>query len=226
MTLSHEEDLAMPHLRRALALAAVLTLALLQPCPAGELRRIDTMPAPALELPDLAGVPRTLTGWRGQVVLLNFWASWCQPCVEEMPSIQRLAARMSGRPFAVVGINVAETQRRAERIVAELGLTFPTLLDSQGNAFHAWGGKALPTSALIDRQGALRYVGLGPLEWDDAEEVTAIEGLLEEGAPTGPAVNDLARPISGSEPGARADNPIDNRGPSQIRPDASQTANH
>jgi thiol-disulfide isomerase/thioredoxin len=177
----------MPQTRRALTLAAVLSLALVQACPAGELRRIDTMPAPALELPDLAGVTQNLAGWRGQVVLLNFWASWCQPCVEEMPSIQRLAARMSGRPFAVIGVNVSETRRRAERIVAQLGLTFPTLMDSQGDAFRAWGGKALPTSALIDRQGALRYVGLGPLEWDDAEEVTAIEGLLQEVASAEPA---------------------------------------
>ena len=166
---------------RLMTLGLVLAVGLALPCLAGELRPLEAKPAPALELPDLHGAMRSLADWRGQVVLLNFWASWCQPCLEEMPGIQRLAERMQGRGFAVLGVNVAETQRRAARSVEQLKLTFPALLDTEGETFRAWGGKALPTSALIDRQGRLRYVGLGPLEWDGAEAVTAVEGLLQEG---------------------------------------------
>lgn len=168
-------------------LALVVTLILASPCPAGELRTLAARPAPALELPDLNGATRSLGEWRGQVVLLNFWASWCQPCLEEMPSIQNLIERMQGRPFVVVGVNVAEGQRRVARSVEQHSLRFPVLLDAEGAAFHAWGGKAMPTSALIDRQGMLRYVGLGPLEWDGVEAVTVVEGLLQEGEVQGGA---------------------------------------
>jgi peroxiredoxin len=167
----------MPQTHLGQLFALILTIA--QPCLAGELRPLEPRPAPELELPDRAGTIRTLADWQGQVVLLNFWASWCQPCVEEMPGIQRLAERMQGRPFAVIGVNVAETPRRAEHAATELGLAFPVLLDAEGAAFRAWGGKGLPTSVLIDRSGALRYLGLGPLEWDEAEAVKVIEGLLE-----------------------------------------------
>lgn len=184
----------------------ILGFALLIPFPglAGELRTVAARAAPALELPDLAGVTRTLDAWRGQVVLINFWASWCQPCLEEMPGIQRLAERMQGRPFTVIGVNVAEMQRRAAQAVARLGLAFPVLLDAEGATFHAWGGTALPTSALIDRQGALRYVGLGPLDWEGPEAVAAVEGLLaEEPGPTGTA--DKAASPAGPPPGSAGD---------------------
>lgn len=161
-----------------LGLAVSLTLA--SPSRAGELRALEPRAAPTLELPGLGGVTHRLADWRGQVVLLNFWASWCQPCMAEMPGIQRLEGRMRGRGFVVVGVNVAEAQRRAARSVEQMGLGFPVLLDAEGETFHAWGGKGLPTSALIDRQGQLRYVGLGPLEWDGAEALGRVESLLEE----------------------------------------------
>jgi thiol-disulfide isomerase/thioredoxin len=162
-----------------LFLAAALCA--LAPCRAGELRVLEPRPAPALELPDLGGVTRNLAAWRGQVVLINFWATWCPPCLEEMPSIQRLADRMQGRPFAVVTVNVAEAERRVANNVKRLGLDFPVLLDADGAVFRAWGGKGLPTTALVDRDGAIRYLGLGPLEWDGAEAVTAVEDLLDQG---------------------------------------------
>jgi thiol-disulfide isomerase/thioredoxin len=151
----------------------------------GELRRIERTPAPALELPDTGGVARGLADWQGRVVLLNFWASWCPPCLQEMPSIQRLAEHLRGRPFAVVTVNVGEVDRRAAGAMTRLGLDFPILLDADASTFRAWGGKGLPTSALIDREGMLRYLGLGPLEWDDAEVVEAVEGLLREAGAEG-----------------------------------------
>ena len=170
----------MSRLATITARLVALAIALSAPVPgdAGELRRLEPTAAPALELPDTGGVTRSLADWRGQVVLINFWASWCPPCVREMPSMQRLAERVRGRPFAVVTVNVAEMERRAAGAMARLGLDFPVLLDADGTLFRAWGGKGLPTSFLIDRTGALRYVGLGPLEWDDAEPMMAVEGLL------------------------------------------------
>ncbi|MBP6733208.1 MAG: TlpA family protein disulfide reductase [Chromatiaceae bacterium] len=170
----------MPNIRPLMILGLVLAVSLALPCWAGELRPLEARTAPALELPDLGGAMHRLADWRDQVILLNFWASWCQPCVAEMPGIQRLEGQMRGRGFVVVGVNVAEAQRRATRSVEQMGLGFPVLLDAEGETFHAWGGKALPTSALIDRQGRLRYVGLGPLEWDGAEALGRVESLLKE----------------------------------------------
>jgi len=175
----------MPNVGRLITLGMVVAVSLALPCLAlpclaGELRPLDARPAPTLELPDLGGAMHRLADWRGQVILLNFWASWCQPCVEEMPGIQRLVGQMQGRGFVVVAVNVAEAQRRATRGAEQMGLNFTVLLDAEAETFHAWGGKALPTSALIDRQGRLRYVGLGPLEWDGAEAIRRVEALLEE----------------------------------------------
>jgi thiol-disulfide isomerase/thioredoxin len=149
---------------------------------AGELRHLEPAAAPPLQLPDTAGVTRHLGDWRGRVVLVNFWASWCPPCLQEMPSIQRLAEHLRGRPFAVVTVNVAEMDRRAAGAMTRLGLDFPILLDADASTFRAWGGKGLPTSALLDHKGMLRYLGLGPLEWDDPEVVEAVEDLLREAA--------------------------------------------
>lgn len=180
---SEASDLARTHLTAIVAALVILSTALVAATPgtAGELRAIEPRAAQALELPDLEGARRSLLDWRGEVVLLAFWAGWCQPCVEEMPGIQRLAERMRGQPFAVVGVNVAEMPRRVAHTVARLGLEFTVLLDADGAAFRAWGGQGLPTSVLIDRSGTLRYLGLGPLEWDGVEAVTAIDGLLREG---------------------------------------------
>jgi thiol-disulfide isomerase/thioredoxin len=165
----------------AALLLLTIALSTAAPCRAGELRRVEPRAAPALELRDLEGVARNLAAWRGQVVLVNFWATWCPPCLEEMPSLQRLAERLRGQPFAVVAVNVAEAERRVAHRAQQMGLDFPVLLDADGAAFKAWGGKGLPTSVLVDGSGAVRYLGLGPLEWDGAEAVTAIEGLLSEG---------------------------------------------
>ena len=170
----------MPKAHRRMILGLVLAVSLALPCGAGELRPLEARAAPVLELPDLGGAMHRLADWRGQVILLNFWASWCQHCVAEMPGIQRLEEGMRGRGFVVVGVNVAEARRRATRSVEQLGIGFPVLLDAEGETFHAWGGKALPTSALIDRQGRLRYVGLGPLEWDGVEALGRVESLLAE----------------------------------------------
>ena len=177
----------MPRPSPLFVVAGLLLLAVapwpVAPCHAGELRLVEPRAAPALELPDLGGTTRSLVDWRGQVVLVNFWATWCPPCLEEMPSLQRLAERLRGQPFAVVAVNVAEMERRVAHRAQQMGLDFPVLLDADGAAFKAWGGKGLPTTVLIDRDGRVRYLGLGPLEWDGVEAATAVESLLESAAP-------------------------------------------
>jgi thiol-disulfide isomerase/thioredoxin len=145
---------------------------------AGELSAVKTESRPELRLTDLDGQQWDLGKLRGQVVVVNFWASWCTPCLEEMPSIQRLAEAMRGKPFAVISVNVAEGQGRAQMAARQMGITFPVLLDEDSAVFNRWGATVLPTTFLLDRDGVVRYLGRGPLEWDGAEAVALIERLL------------------------------------------------
>lgn len=165
----------------ALALACCLTIAL-TPClvQAGGLTALRERPTLRLDLPDLERRPRSLDEFSGQVVLVNFWASWCTPCVTEMPSIRRLERALRDEAFAVIGVNVAEGERRAAAATKRLDLDFLVLLDTEGEAFAAWQGQVLPTSYLLDRRGQARYIALGPLEWDDREVQETVRRLLEE----------------------------------------------
>ncbi len=159
---------------------ALVSLSLVPgPAAAGELSPARAPKHVELRLPDLEGRQRQLDEYRGQVVLVNFWASWCTPCVTEMPSLQRLAEAMRGKPFAVIGVNVAEGQGRAQMAARQMGVGFPVLLDEDSAVFNRWGVTVLPTTYLLDRDGVVRYLGRGPLEWDGAEAIGIIETLLE-----------------------------------------------
>jgi thiol-disulfide isomerase/thioredoxin len=150
---------------------------------AGELSPAAASAPFELGLPDLGGRERSLEEFKGKVVLVNFWASWCTPCIEEMPSIQRLEEQMRDRPFAVIGVNVAEGERRVKGWVERLGIDFPVLLDADSAVFHRWGGTVLPTTYLLDGAGVVRYVGRGPLEWGALDIVETLErvGAVEAG---------------------------------------------
>ncbi len=142
---------------------------------------------PAFQLTDVDGRESNLDALRGKIVVVNFWASWCTPCIEEMPSIQRLAETMRDKPVAVIGVNVEEGLLRVKTIVQRLGIEFPVLLDQDGAVFKRWGADVLPTTYLLDSQGVVRYVGRGPLEWDAPEIVQLLDELMQPsaGAPDG-----------------------------------------
>ena len=149
----------------------------------GQLDEVDASAPLEASLPDLYGRERTLDEFRGKVVLVNFWASWCTPCVTEMPSIQRLAATLKGEPFAVIGVNVSESKLRVRTMAQRLGLDFTVLLDEHGDSFDAWGATVLPTTYLLDRDGIPRYVGRGPLAWDEPPARQRVDDLLHPGRP-------------------------------------------
>ena len=134
--------------------------------------------APALVLPDLGGRQHDLGSYRGQVVLVNFWASWCTPCLMEMPSMQRLATALKDKPFRLLAVNVKESRSKAWKFMNLLNVTFTSLLDSKGEAAEAWNVQIYPTSYLIDADGRVRYVAYGAVEWDSAEIIKRIETLL------------------------------------------------
>lgn len=137
-------------------------------------------PAPELRAQDLAGVPKTLADYRGKVVLLNFWASWCPPCLREMPSMERLRVKMAGRPLEIVALNSAEAPEEVNAYLARMKLGFPILLDPDGSNTKRWKIFALPTTFMLDAEGRVRFVLTGPTEWDEGEALGIIESLLAE----------------------------------------------
>jgi thiol-disulfide isomerase/thioredoxin len=149
---------------------------------AGELQLYDEQTqSPALVLPDLAGRQHNLDNYRGQVVLVNFWASWCPPCLAEMPSMQRLATALQHRPFRLLAVNVRESRSKAWKFMKLLNVKFTTLLDSAGEASEAWDVQIYPTSYLIDADGRMRYVAYGPVDWDSDDILQRIETLMPGG---------------------------------------------
>ncbi len=147
---------------------------------AAQLKPSKPRPAPELNLPRYGGGSVNLTELRGRVVLVNFWAVWCPPCRKEMPSMERLSNRMAQRPFTILAVNAGETTERIQSFLNEVPLTFPILLDRDGERMKAWRVYVLPTSFLVDKQGQIRYSLSGHLEWDEPEAVAIIEKLLAE----------------------------------------------
>lgn len=166
-------------MRAALALLAALLLLgsgalaaqqALKPWPGG--------PTPALKLKDLEGREHALESYRGKVVLVNFWATWCAPCLEEMPSIERLRKSLEGRPFAVLAVNLAEPDARVQAFLARMPLGFPVLMDRDAAAAKAWKARMLPATFIVGADGRVRYSHIGELDWSREPVRKQIAGLL------------------------------------------------
>ena len=147
---------------------------------AAELSEVPVAQRLELNLPDLSGKQRNLDEFAGKVLLVNFWASWCRPCIEEVPGIRRLMEAMAGMPFAVIGVNVGEAERRVQATVKRLRMEFPILLDKDSATFKGWGANVLPTAYVFDGGGKLRYLGRGPVEWDRDDIVELLVQLAEQ----------------------------------------------
>jgi thiol-disulfide isomerase/thioredoxin len=141
---------------------------------------VDDQAAPVLNLSDLGGTQHSLDAYRGKVVLVNFWATWCAPCLVEMPGMQRLLDAMEGQPFTILAVNVKETKATAWRFMNLLKVNFPALLDSDGTATAAWEVQFYPTSFLIDSAGNIRYTAHGMIDWDSDEIRQIIEQLIPD----------------------------------------------
>ena len=134
---------------------------------------------PELSLEDLGHSVQSLQDYRGQVVLVNFWASWCGPCVVEMPSLERLQQAMSGKPFTILAVNVGESHVKVWNFAAKLKIHLPLLLDPDGQAAADWQVNVYPSSFLVDPHGRVRYVAIGPRSWDAPEFIEVIEEMLD-----------------------------------------------
>jgi thiol-disulfide isomerase/thioredoxin len=145
---------------------------------AAEFLKVERVAPPALTLKDRNGKSHKLAAYKGKVVLVNFWATWCPPCREEMPSMQRLKEKMAGRPFVMLGVNSGEPAAEVEDFLKVVKVDFDILLDSDSAVTRRWKVFGLPTSFLIDRQGKVRYSLTGTTEWDGLEAVALVEDLM------------------------------------------------
>ena len=126
----------------------------------------------------------SLSDLRGRVVLLNFWASWCQECRPEMPAFERLHRDLTGQGLTVLGVNVREGTQAIQSYAREMGLTFPLLLDAKGEIRKSYGVIGLPTTFLISRDGRTVGLAVGPREWSSVPGRAIIQALLMESAAT------------------------------------------
>jgi thiol-disulfide isomerase/thioredoxin len=147
---------------------------------AAELKPVPMRPAPSMQLPLLDGASLDIKQLRGKVVLVNFWAVWCPPCRKEMPSMTRLMTKLSGKPFAILGVNEGESPDEIRTFLKQVPVNFPILLDTDGEHLKPWQVFAFPTSYVVDKQGRLRLGLFGSIEWDNPETIAEIEKLLTE----------------------------------------------
>lgn len=136
--------------------------------------------APAFRLPALSGEARSQADYRGKVVLLNFWASWCPPCREEFPSLVRLQAALVTEPFTVLAVAVRDGDEAVAGFLAAGRPPFDVLLDREGATAAAWRAAGVPVTYLLDRQGRLLAGKVGPMQWDSADMQRLIRHILSE----------------------------------------------
>jgi thiol-disulfide isomerase/thioredoxin len=136
---------------------------------------------PPLALRDLEGKVHRLADYRGKVVVLNFWATWCDPCREEMPSMQRLQDKLAGKPFAILAVDYGEGAPRVSDFLKTVPVRFTVLLDRDTSAATAWKVKVLPTTLVIDPEQKVHFVAVGDIGWDSEPVENEIRKLLPPG---------------------------------------------
>lgn len=133
---------------------------------------------PPLDLPGYESRSWSLASARGQVVLLNFWASWCEPCRTEMPSLELLAQRHEADGLQVIAVNFRETDAAIRRFMALMPITLPILRDADGAAARAYGARVFPTTVAIDRAGRAAFSVVGECEWNGPQARAWLAPLL------------------------------------------------
>lgn len=136
--------------------------------------------APDFTLKSLDGANLRLEEYRGQVVLINFWASWCGPCRQEMPLLDRLHQRYVDTGFAVLGVNVEGDARPAQDLIDKIPVSFPVLIDEGQTVSELYKLEAMPSTVVVDRDGVVRYIHRGYKPGDEAKYVEVVKALIRE----------------------------------------------
>lgn len=147
---------------------------------AGNLTKYEGAELPPFTLLDLAGNSHKLTDYRGSVVLVNFWATYCGPCIKEMPSMQRLKDKLRDKPFTILAIDMAEDKGAVQAFMKkhDIKIDFPILLNPDGDVVEQWMITAVPTTFILDPEGHIRYALFGGIQWDTPETIQTIQSLM------------------------------------------------
>lgn len=137
-------------------------------------------PAPDFTLKSNGGDNVKLSELRGQVVMINFWASWCGPCRQEMPLLDEIHQRYSGLGFTVLGVNVEEDQSAARDLLEDVPVSFPILFDSRNEVSEAYEVDAMPSTVVVDRDGIVRYIHKGYVPGDENKYQEVVRELIRE----------------------------------------------
>ena len=133
--------------------------------------------APEFSLPSLQGPTMALSSLRGKVVLIDFWAQWCEPCKKELPQLDRLAKEYAAKGVVIVAVNIDKQKDNAARMVKQLGVSLPVLLDPAGSVAGTYDLPKMPTSFVVDKKGIVRYVNEG---FDGPKDVDRFKQELDE----------------------------------------------
>ena len=136
--------------------------------------------APDFALKSSSGENLRLSEYRGDVVMVNFWATWCGPCRQEMPLLDELYTRYQRVGFSLLGVNIDDNSSKAMNMVAELGVSFPVLFDARKEVSKLYEVDAMPVTVLIDREGTVRYVHQGYKPGYEDKYLEQIRSLLRE----------------------------------------------
>ena len=163
-------------LRFPLAALAAVFVAVAWPAAATD----GSQPAPGFTLTSRAGKPVSLADLKGQVVMINFWASWCGPCRQEFPALDEMYKKYKPMGFEMVGINVESEKADAEKFLGATPVSFPILFDPDNKVSGTYGVSAMPTTFLVDRQGRLRWQHRAYKPGDEALYIEQIRAMLRE----------------------------------------------
>lgn len=158
--------------------AAVLVVTNYTPTSSQALTMLRVTPsAPEFILQDIQGKQHALSDYRGRILVVNFWASWCQPCRAEMPSLQRAADWLAQHDIPLIAIGVGETRKSVMQFLRDVPVRFSLLLDTDANVMASWSVPALPTTFVIDQEGRIIFQAIGEREWDDPVVLDQIAAL-------------------------------------------------
>ena len=132
-----------------------------------------------IRLSDATGRPVSLSEFRGNIVFINFWTTWCLACVIEMPSMEKLHQKFKDKDFVMIAINLQESAERVKQFYQKHQLTFTTLLDITGDVGAALGINAIPATIILDKNGRIIGKALGPREWESQESIALFEYLTD-----------------------------------------------
>jgi len=134
-------------------------------------------PTPPLKLTDLQGKTHDLNDYKGKVVLVQFWATYCGPCRKEMPSMNKMIKKMGDTPFKILAVDMGETKAEVMQFVNEVKPEFSILMDESGKSIADWRVFAAPSNFIIGPAGKIRYTQFGGVEWDSDEIVNTLKAL-------------------------------------------------